>query len=96
MEDIWEKDCLEFKPQRWISEKGEIVHVPSYKFMVFNAGPRSCLGKTMSFTKMKMVATAILCNYHVQVVEAHPISPCSSAVLHMKHGLKVRVTKRCN
>ncbi|KAI4356578.1 hypothetical protein L6164_000593 [Bauhinia variegata] len=95
MEDIWGKDCLEFKPERWISDKGQIVHITSCKFMVFNAGPRSCLGRSMSFTKMKMVATAILCNYHVQVMEAHPISPCSSVVLHMKHGLKVRVTKRC-
>ncbi|KAI4305555.1 hypothetical protein L6164_028915 [Bauhinia variegata] len=96
MKEVWGQDCLEFKPERWISDTGEIVPVPSYKFMTFNAGPRSCLGKNMSFIKMKMVAAAILCNYHVQVVEGHPVSPCASVVLHMKHGLKVRVTKRCN
>ncbi|KAA8523445.1 hypothetical protein F0562_009868 [Nyssa sinensis] len=45
MESIWGKDCLEFKPERWISENGGIKHVPSFKFAVFNAGPRSCLGE---------------------------------------------------
>jgi len=94
VEEIWGEDCLEFKPERWISKKGGIVHVPSYKFIAFNAGPRSCLGKDISFIEMKMVAVAILLNYHFQVVEDHPIIPSVSVVLHMKHGLKVNVKKR--
>ncbi|KAK3033135.1 hypothetical protein RJ639_036494 [Escallonia herrerae] len=93
MESIWGKDCLEFKPERWISDQGGIKHVPSYKFVAFNAGPRSCLGKDMSFTQMKIVAAAIVHHYHVEVVQGHPISLSNSVVLHMKHGLKVRVTK---
>ena len=95
MKEIWGEDCLEFKPERWISEKGGIIHVPSYKFIAFNAGPRSCLGKEMAMIEMKMVATAILWNYHIKVVEGHQVSPGVSIVLHMKHGLKVEVTKRC-
>ncbi|KAI4332135.1 hypothetical protein L6164_017069 [Bauhinia variegata] len=93
-EEIWGKDCLEFKPERWISEKGGIIHVPSYKYITFNAGPRTCLGKEMSFVEMKMVASAILWNYHVQVVEGHPVYPSLSIGLFMKHGLEVRITKR--
>jgi cytochrome P450 len=94
MESIWGEDCLEFKPERWISEQGRIVHVPSYKFIAFNAGPRTCLGKDMSFIQMKIVASSIIWNYRVQVVEGHPVLPKISVVLHMRHGLKVRVTKR--
>ncbi|CAK8543600.1 unnamed protein product [Lathyrus sativus] len=94
VEEIWGEECLEFKPERWISNKGGIVHVPSYEFIAFNAGPRSCLGKSISFIEMKMVAVAILLNYHVQVVEDHPIIPSVSVVLHMKHGLKVNIKKR--
>ncbi|KAJ4715546.1 Cytochrome P450 family protein [Melia azedarach] len=45
MKSIWGEDCLEFKPVRWISENGRIKHEPSYKFLPFNAGPRTCLGK---------------------------------------------------
>ncbi|KAJ0098003.1 hypothetical protein Patl1_27587 [Pistacia atlantica] len=63
---IWGDDCLEFKPQRWISEKGRIKHEPSYKFLAFNAGPRTCLGKEVAFTQMKAVAAAIIHNYNVQ------------------------------
>ncbi|KAF5457292.1 hypothetical protein F2P56_021405 [Juglans regia] len=94
MESIWGEDCLEFKPERWISEQGRIVHVPSYKFAVFNAGPRTCLGKEMALIQMKMVASAIIWNYHVRVVQGHPITPSISIVLHMKYGLKVKISKR--
>lgn len=93
-EETWGKDCFEFKPERWISEKGGIVYVPSYKFIAFNAGPRTCLGKDSSFIQMKMVATAILHKYRVQVVEGFVATPSLSIVLLMKDGLKVQITKR--
>ncbi|KAI9081593.1 hypothetical protein K1719_036479 [Acacia pycnantha] len=93
-EAMWGKDCLEFKPERWISERGQIIHVPSYKFFSFNAGPRTCLGKDLSFIQMKIMATSIMWNYHVHVVEDHPISPTFSIALRMKDGLKVWITKR--
>jgi len=35
VEEIWGEDCFEFKLERWISKKGEIIHVPSYKFIAF-------------------------------------------------------------
>ncbi|KAL4625106.1 hypothetical protein ACB092_05G000300 [Castanea dentata] len=94
MESIWGGDCLEFKPERWISEQGRIVHVPSFKFIAFNAGPRTCLFKDITFIQMKIIASAIIWNYHVQVVEGHLVSPCNSIILHMKHGLKVKINKR--
>ncbi|KAJ0040271.1 hypothetical protein Pint_26949 [Pistacia integerrima] len=94
MKSIWGDDCLEFKPQRWISEKGRIKHEPSYKFLAFNAGPRTCLGKEVAFTQMKAVAAAIIHNYNVQVVEGQRHSPNVSIILHMSSGLKMRVLNR--
>ncbi|OIW08845.1 hypothetical protein TanjilG_16426 [Lupinus angustifolius] len=94
-EETWGKDCLEFKPERWVSEKGSNIYIPSYKFIAFNAGPRSCLGRNISFIQMKMVAVAMLWNFKVEVVEDHHVSPTVSIILHMKHGLKVKITKRC-
>ncbi|KAL2528074.1 Cytochrome [Forsythia ovata] len=94
MESIWGKDCLEFKPERWISERGTIKHEPSYKFLAFNAGPRTCLGKEVAFTQMKAVAATIIHNYQVEVVKGHKIAPNCSIILYMKNGLKVRISKR--
>ncbi|GFY87126.1 cytochrome P450, family 96, subfamily A, polypeptide 10 [Actinidia rufa] len=94
MEFIWGEDCLEFKPERWISERGTVKHEPSYKFLAFNAGPRTCLGKEVAFTQMKVVAAAMIHNYHVQVVEGHRVAPNVSVILYMKHGFVARVTKR--
>ncbi|PIA47895.1 hypothetical protein AQUCO_01400473v1 [Aquilegia coerulea] len=94
MEMIWGKDCLEFKPERWITEEGGIKYVPSYKFMAFNAGPRTCLGKEIAFTQMRMVAATILYNYKVKVVEGHRISPKNSIILYMNHGMKVKIGRR--
>ncbi|XP_059296035.1 alkane hydroxylase MAH1-like [Lycium ferocissimum] len=93
METIWGKDCLEFKPERWISERGGIKHEPSFKFPAFNAGPRTCLGKDMAFIQMKIVAATIIYNYHIQV-EDQIISPSASIIVQMKDGLKVRLVKR--
>ncbi|PHU16920.1 hypothetical protein BC332_12615 [Capsicum chinense] len=96
MESIWGEDCLEFKPERWISERGTIKHEPSYKFMSFNAGPRTCLGKEVAFTQMKAVAAAIIHNYHVELVKGHPVQSNASIILYMRHGFKVRINRRSN
>ncbi|CAN0871093.1 Alkane hydroxylase MAH1 [Linum grandiflorum] len=97
MEETWGKDCMEFKPERWISEKGGIIHVPSYKFMAFLAGARACLGKNMAFMEVKALASALLYNYKFHLVEDdddHHRRQITSMVITMKDGLKTRVSKR--
>ncbi|KAK4439585.1 Alkane hydroxylase MAH1 [Sesamum alatum] len=94
MESVWGKDCLEFKPERWISPRGGTKHEPSYKFPAFNAGPRTCLGKEMAFAQMKMVAAAIIYHYNIQLVEGHPVTPSDSIILQAKHGLRVRLSRK--
>ncbi|MCD7471198.1 hypothetical protein HAX54_011513 [Datura stramonium] len=94
METLWGKDCLEFKPERWITDRGGIKHEPSYKFPAFLAGPRTCLGKEMAFIQMKMVAATIIYNYRMQAVEAQTISPTATVVIRMTNGLKVKLGKR--
>ncbi|CAN6979491.1 unnamed protein product [Brassica rapa subsp. trilocularis] len=96
MKSVWGEDASEFKPERWISETGRLIHVPSFKFLSFNAGPRTCLGKEVAMTQMKTVAMKIIQNYEVKIVEGHKIEPVPSIILHMKQGLRVMVTKRCN
>ncbi|XP_071742576.1 alkane hydroxylase MAH1-like [Rutidosis leptorrhynchoides] len=94
MKSIWGEDCMEFKPERWITKLGKIKHEPSYKFPAFNAGPRTCLAKDMSLYEMKIVSTTIIQRYRIDLVEGHIVKPSGSMVLQMKHGVKVRLTRR--
>nr|GLL26533.1 alkane hydroxylase MAH1-like [Ipomoea trifida] len=96
MDAIWGEDSMEFKPERWISpDGGGIKHNPSYKFPAFNAGPRTCIGRDMGFTIMKMVAASTICRFECQLVEPHsPLLLTDSILLEMKHGLKVKLIKR--
>ncbi|MCL7022637.1 hypothetical protein MKW94_000729 [Papaver nudicaule] len=91
---IWGDDCLEFKPERWIAENGKLIIEPISKFFPFNTGPRTCMGKDIAFTIMKSVVSAVLFNFHVQVVEGHHVCPKPTLNLHMKNGLKVNIRKR--
>nr|A0A2H5AIZ9.1 RecName: Full=Noroxomaritidine synthase 2; AltName: Full=CYP96T2; AltName: Full=Cytochrome P450 96T2 [Narcissus pseudonarcissus]AUG71943.1 noroxomaritidine synthase 2 [Narcissus pseudonarcissus] len=94
MKGIWGDDCLEFKPERWITGNGTLKHEPAYKFFAFSAGPRICLGKELSFTQMKMVVATIIYNFHLQMVKGHVVEQSNSILMDMKHGLMVQVRKR--
>ncbi|MED6183970.1 hypothetical protein PIB30_042840 [Stylosanthes scabra] len=67
---------------------------PNTTILLFTYGPRTCLGKDVSFFQMKIVAAAVLSNYRIQVVENHPVIPVHSIILLMKHGLKVNISRR--
>ena len=95
MESIWGKDCMEFKPERWIRD-GEFVSENQFKYPVFNAGPRLCIGKKFAYMQMKMVAASILMRYSVNVVEGHNVIPKMTTTLYMKNGLLVTFKPRLN
>ncbi|OUZ99317.1 Cytochrome P450 [Macleaya cordata] len=94
MEWVWGKDCLEFKPERWIDEDGKLNHDILSKLISFSLGPRVCIGKDMAFVLMKLAASAMLFNFHVEVLEGQNIQPTPSITLKMKNGLMVRIRER--
>uniref|UniRef100_A0A0D3HEX6 Cytochrome P450 n=1 Tax=Oryza barthii TaxID=65489 RepID=A0A0D3HEX6_9ORYZ len=93
MESIWGEDCREYKPERWLRD-GRFMGESAYKFTAFNGGPRLCLGKDFAYYQMKFAAASILRRYHVRVVDGHPVAPKMALTMYMKHGLKVKLTKR--
>ncbi|WZZ86845.1 alkane hydroxylase MAH1-like [Brassica napus] len=93
MRSVWGEDASEFKPERWISENGGLKREPSSKFLVFSAGPRTCLGKQLALLQMKMIVVEIIQNYDFKVVDSQKIEPVPSVILRIKHGLKVTVSK---
>ncbi|KAJ8451581.1 hypothetical protein Cgig2_018215 [Carnegiea gigantea] len=93
MESIWGKDCLEFRPERWLKD-GQFISENPFKYAVFNAGPRLCVGKKFAYMQMKMVAASVLLRYRVKVKEGHVIAPKVTTTLYMKHGLLVTFEPR--
>ncbi|KAJ8749713.1 hypothetical protein K2173_012264 [Erythroxylum novogranatense] len=91
MKSLWGEDCLEFKPERWLSPEGDRYEPPKdgYKFVAFNAGPRTCLGKDLAYLQMKSVASAVLLRYKLSLVPGHRVEQKMSLTLFMKNGLRV-------
>ncbi|XP_061347128.1 cytochrome P450 86A1-like [Gastrolobium bilobum] len=91
METIWGEDCMEFKPERWLSARGDRFEPPKdgFKFVAFNAGPRTCLGKDLAYLQMKSVAAAVLLRYRLSLVPGHLVEQKMSLTLFMKNGLRV-------
>ncbi|KAL2232964.1 cytochrome P450 94A1 [Sesamum indicum] len=95
MESIWGEDCCEFKPERWI-ENGICKQESPFKYPVFHAGPRMCLGKDMAYIQMKSIAASVLERFGMDVLleNGNPPEPLLSLTLRMKGGLPVRVKER--
>ncbi|ESR53343.1 cytochrome P450 94B1 [Citrus sinensis] len=102
METLWGKDRLEFKPDRWLDDLGEewenrvLKPVSPYKFPVFQAGPRVCLGKEMAFIQMKYVVGSVLRRFEIKPVSGNQPVFVPLLTGHMIGGLKVLVRKRIN
>ncbi|XP_073271252.1 cytochrome P450 86A1-like [Primulina huaijiensis] len=96
MKNIWGDDCMEFKPERWLSENGDHFEPAkdNYKFVAFNGGPRTCLGKELAYLQMKSVASAVLLRYRLSLVPGHRVEQKMSLTLFMKNGLKVYLKPR--
>ncbi|KZV46492.1 hypothetical protein F511_10597 [Dorcoceras hygrometricum] len=94
MEELWGEDRFEFKPERWFHEDGFLKSVSPFKFPVFQAGPRVCLGKEMAFIQMKYVVASVLSRFEfLPVRQDKPIFvPLLTA--HMAGGFPVRVRPR--
>ncbi|XP_026430004.1 cytochrome P450 86B1-like [Papaver somniferum] len=94
MECVWGKDCLEFKPERWIGEDGKLNPETMSKFFSFSLGPRNCIGKDMAFVLMKLVSSAIIYNFHLEILEGQNIVPAPAINFRMMNGLMVRLRER--
>ncbi|KAG2301035.1 hypothetical protein Bca52824_029686 [Brassica carinata] len=100
MENVWGEDWDEFKPNRWFEEeenygtKPVLKSVSSFKFPVFQAGPRVCIGKEMAFMQMKYVVGSVLSRFEIiPVCENRPVFvPLLTA--HMAGGLKMKIRRR--
>ena len=99
METLWGKDRLDFRPDRWLDEPeadggGPLKTVSPYKYPVFQAGPRVCLGKDMAFIQMKYVVASILRRFEIRPAGSDRPVFVPLLTAHMAGGFKVVVQKR--
>lgn len=94
MESIWGKDCEAFRPERWL-ENGVFKPESPFRYPVFHAGPRICLGREMAYIQMKSIAACVLEIFEVDVVEKEKKPDyVLSLTMRIKGGLPVRVVER--
>ncbi|XP_062111873.1 cytochrome P450 CYP94D108-like [Humulus lupulus] len=94
MESIWGKDCEEFKPERWL-ENGVFKQESPFRYPVFHAGPRICLGKEMAIIQMKSIAASVIERFEFDAVCKDTCPNFVMALtLRMKGGLPVTMRVR--
>ncbi|GLJ18902.1 hypothetical protein SUGI_0337750 [Cryptomeria japonica] len=93
MDSIWGTDCMEFKPERWIKD-GVFLPQRPFKYAVFQAGARMCLGKDMALIQMKYIAASVIRGFRLRVDPQHEGHCIPSLTASMKNGLPVVVEKR--
>ncbi|KAJ8509534.1 hypothetical protein ON010_g18753 [Phytophthora cinnamomi] len=92
MAHVWGPDVKEFKPERWIdATTGKLIAVSPFKFTLFNAGPRVCLGAKLAMMEVKITAASVLSKYHLTVVPGQKITYRLGLTLAMKDGFMVNV-----
>ncbi|CAA2971335.1 cytochrome P450 94C1-like [Olea europaea subsp. europaea] len=95
MEEIWGSDCLEFKPERWLKDEGVFFQENPFKYPVFQAGVRVCLGKEMALVELKSVALSLLRRFRIELAQPQTtpkFSPGLTATF--KGGVPVLVRQR--
>uniref|UniRef100_A0A0A9GEP8 Uncharacterized protein n=1 Tax=Arundo donax TaxID=35708 RepID=A0A0A9GEP8_ARUDO len=97
VEDIWGKDCEEFRPERWLGDDGAFRPESPFKYPVFHAGPRMCLGKEMAYIQMKSIVACVFERFGFRYAggEGRP-GLVLSLTLRMESGLPMQVRKRSN
>ncbi|KAF6157725.1 hypothetical protein GIB67_037298 [Kingdonia uniflora] len=95
MPSTWGDDYLEFRPERMLSpDEKRSVMPDAFKFVAFNAGPRTCLGKDLAYLQMKSIAAAVLLRHRLTITPGHRVVQKMSLTLFMKYGLMVNIHHR--
>ncbi|GJN13775.1 hypothetical protein PR202_gb00518 [Eleusine coracana subsp. coracana] len=94
---IWGANHAAFRPERWLTGPGNsFLPANAYKYPVFQAGLRVCLGKELAITEMKAVAVAVVRVFDVEVVDRNGSGICapkfvSGLTASISGGLPVRI-----
>ncbi|KAJ4811902.1 Cytochrome P450 704C1 [Rhynchospora pubera] len=95
MKFLWGDDAYDFRPERWLNNVGIFVPESPFKFPVFQAGPRICLGKEFAYRQMKIVAATLLYFFKFQLWDAsREVRSRTMLTLQIDGGLHLRAMHR--
>jgi len=89
-EKIWGDDAFKFDPERFVNRKEPSL----YQYPVFNAGPRTCLGKPLALMTIKLTLAFLLPRFEFADKLGHSGACNWKMVLSMKDGFLVDVEEK--
>ncbi|KAG0277065.1 hypothetical protein BGZ95_006575 [Linnemannia exigua] len=92
-EKLWGPDVKDFKPSRWLGGEKALSLT---KFSSFHLGPRTCVGQGFAVLEALTIVGLVLQQFELTLVEPGKLPAYGlGTTLAMRHGLPVRVTRRC-
>ncbi|KAI9265176.1 cytochrome P450 [Phascolomyces articulosus] len=93
-EKIWGSDAKSFKPERWLSEDGELKRESAGQWPAFHAGPRICLGQNLATLEALIAIVMLLKRYKFSLVPSQTITYDLSLTHPMRYGMQVFIERR--
>ncbi|KAI9265171.1 cytochrome P450 [Phascolomyces articulosus] len=93
-EKLWGSDAKSFKPERWLSEDGELKRESAGQWPVFHAGPRICLGQHLATLEALIAIVMLLKRYKFSLVPSQTITYDLSLTHPMRYGMHVFIERR--
>ncbi|KAI8007634.1 Cytochrome P450 704C1 [Camellia lanceoleosa] len=92
---IWGDDADDFRPERWLDEKGVFQQESPFKFTAFLAGPRICLGREFAYRQMKIFLAVLIGSYEFKLSDDHKaVNYRIMLTLHIDGGLHLQASHR--
>ena len=79
-------DPYRFKPERWLS-----AHYSSYEFMPFSAGPRYCIGASLSMLQLKVALSILVQRFSFSLKAGTQVDCVGLNSIRPKNGLRMIV-----
>jgi cytochrome P450 len=89
--EVWGPDAKEFKPERFIDDKGKLLPTPAAKFNAFSGGPRVCVGKALAMLEMKLVIATLIGRFHFTEVPGQNVQFAMGITIGMRNSLLMNV-----